>query len=249
MSVTVIGADISQNENVKVDAFIPLHGGDIDAVSKDLEDGIYELFDDKPEFDAIICANGGFAMDDDDDGESDDGDDDSDNDSDGSSKMMEMNYYPVVAACSETILPFMTEDEGLFIAFGSAAALNPPATDSPMKKYIHSKREVHDLIQELGIMTGKSLTMSRRRDVIQLQRRLKCLHELTALAILPHTLDTPMNRNAMNPSEEDLQEWTNLEDVANEIGTWMRLKYMRPTSGSLIKCVTKNGASEFILSR
>lgn len=53
----------------------------------------------------------------------------------------------------------------------------------------------------------------------------------------------------MNPSKKDLEEWTKLEEVAEEIGTWIKMEDLRPHSGGLIKCVTKNGESDFIISR
>ena len=221
------------NDKVNVDAFIYLKGVSINAISSELENSFHDLFESKPEFDAIICANGGFAM-----------------DTDAlSEKMMEMNYNPVAAACSEQILPYIAPDNELFVAFGATAANNPVDDASPMKKYIKSKRKVHDHIQKLGNMTGKALQKSKGVNIAQQRKIFKCLHELTALAVLPSTLDTEINRKAMNPSKEDLEEWTKLEEVAEEIGTWMKMEDLRPHSGGLIKCVTKNGESDFIISR
>jgi hypothetical protein len=98
-------------------------------------------------------------------------------------------------------------------------------------------------------MTGKALQKSKGVNIAQQRKIFKCLHELTALAVLPSTLDTEINRKAMNPSKEDLEEWTKLEEVAEEIGTWIKMEDLRPHSGGLIKCVTKNGESDFIISR
>jgi hypothetical protein len=220
-------------DKMETDAFISLKGGDADAISAQLENGFLDLFESKPEFDAIICANGGFAM-------------DTDN---LSGKMMNMNFDPTAAACSGQILPYMTEYNGLFVAFGAVAAQTPVDDDSPMKAYIHSKKEVHDLIQNLGSITGKALQNQKGAHVAQQRKIFKCLDELTAVAILPSTLDTEMNRKSMDPSPEDLEGWTKLEDVAKEIGNWIEIEDLRPHSGALIKCVTEKSETDFIISR
>ncbi len=223
------------DENVEVDAFIHLKGSSVDTLSSELVNSFHDLFESKPEFDAIICANGGFAMDSD----------------DLADKLMEMNYNPVAAACSDQVLPYVTPDSGLFVAFGATAARGPPEHDevSPMKKYIQSKRKVHYLVQALGSMTGKGLKKSKSHEVIQQRKIFHSLDELTAIAILPTTLDTAINRKAMNPSEEDLEDWTKLDEVAKQIVSWMEMEYLRPHSGGLIKCVTSKGETEFIISR
>jgi len=245
MNIKVIGADVHVTPtNSNVDGFIPLKGGrgsTIEEINDELENGLEEMFEAPPLFDAVICANGGFAMDDDDDDDEDDTGGSADN-------MMETNYYPVVAASQ--LLPFITPHAGLFIAFGAVAALaHPSDEDSPMQQYIQSKDHVHSLIQNMGSVSGKAMHKSKKQEVIQLMRKYKCLPALTAVAILPSTLDTEMNRQVMNPSQEDLEGWTRLEDVAGEIGRWMMMEDLRPFSGSLVKCVTKGGKTDFVISR
>ncbi|XP_046850424.1 dihydropteridine reductase-like [Xenia sp. Carnegie-2017] len=58
-----------------------------------------------------------------------------------------------------------------------------------------------------------------------------------AVAILPMTLDTPMNRKNM-PSA-DFTSWTSLEYVADLLFKWSEGNN-RPESGSLVKLVTKD---------
>eukprot|EP00979_Chaetoceros_neogracilis_P003047 scaffold519_cov156-Chaetoceros_neogracile.AAC.1 len=116
-------------EHKGVDAFISLRGGNAEVISEDLIKGFQNLFDSKPEFDALICANGGFAMD----------------DSDEAENLMAMNFEPCAAACSAAILDYISEDEALFVAFSATLALKEIDDDSPMKKYIESKRDVHEL--------------------------------------------------------------------------------------------------------
>jgi hypothetical protein len=118
-----------------------------------------------------------------------------------------------------------------------------------MKKYLHSKKDVHEIIQRIGSSTLKAVKKSKRRDDIELRKRYDCLAKLSAVAILPTTLDTAANRQAMKPSEEELEKWTKLEDVADEICKWVSIKDLRPSSGSLISCRTEDGITEFVISR
>lgn len=232
--LTIIGADVTPMQECEgVDAFISLRGGNAEVVSEDLVKGFQDLFDSKPEFDALICANGGFAMD----------------NSDAAEGLMEMNFEPCAAACSAAILDYISDDEALFVAFGATLALKEVDSDSPMKKYIESKRDVHELVQRLGSATGKAIKKSKRMENVELRKRYRCLSGLTAVAILPSTLDTETNRKAMKPSEEELGRWTKLDQIAREIGTWMKLKDLRPSSGHLIKCVTEDGMTDFIIAR
>lgn len=59
-----------------------------------------------------------------------------------------------------------------------------------------------------------------------------------ALAMLPVTLDTPMNRKFM--PNADHTSWTSLEYIANLFNEWLE-NTNRPPSGSLVKMVTKDG--------
>ncbi|XP_028391103.1 dihydropteridine reductase-like [Dendronephthya gigantea] len=62
----------------------------------------------------------------------------------------------------------------------------------------------------------------------------------TALAILPMTLDTPINRK--NMPNADFTSWTSLEDVASLLFGWSEGKD-RPQSGSLVKLITKDSTT------
>lgn len=64
--------------------------------------------------------------------------------------------------------------------------------------------------------------------------------ESLVVAILPNTLDTPMNRKWM--PKADTSTWTPLEFVADLMMSWTR-KEERPVSGSLVKLVTENGVT------
>ncbi|XP_033757703.1 dihydropteridine reductase-like [Pecten maximus] len=61
------------------------------------------------------------------------------------------------------------------------------------------------------------------------------------VAVLPMTLDTPMNRKFM--SEADFSTWTPLEFVAGLFDKWMT-GGERPANGSLMKLVTKDNVTE-----
>ncbi|KAL8564374.1 hypothetical protein ACOMHN_057396 [Nucella lapillus] len=64
-----------------------------------------------------------------------------------------------------------------------------------------------------------------------------------AVAILPVTLDTPMNRKWM--AQADFSTWTPLEFVAGTFLKWAEGKE-RPDTGSLIQLITKEGKSELV---
>ncbi|CAH0562225.1 unnamed protein product [Brassicogethes aeneus] len=65
----------------------------------------------------------------------------------------------------------------------------------------------------------------------------------TVLAILPITLDTPMNRKWM--ANADFTTWTPLEYVAELFLKWASGKD-KPTSGSLLQLVTKKSQTDVI---
>ncbi|ENN76900.1 hypothetical protein HUJ04_007333 [Dendroctonus ponderosae] len=65
----------------------------------------------------------------------------------------------------------------------------------------------------------------------------------TVLAILPITLDTPMNRKWM--PNADFSTWTPLEYVADLFVKWAKGDD-RPTSGSLVQLVTKDSKTTLI---
>ena len=247
----VIGSDIhppSKDRIGSIDAFIHLTSEQlsIDNVFQGLQDGLRNLYDNDDnnvELDAIIIASGGFAMD-----ETDDGDD---NDTVGNTfdNMLQMNYYPVVAA-GEIAKQYMTiSNPGLFVTIGALAALTPAPG---MVAYSSSKAAAHYYVQTLGAMSGKALTKEHRiqrnnemgKD---LRRNNKYLDSLSALAVLPIMLDTKSNREAL--PDDDFDTWTKPVQIADEIGSWIDTPELRPHSGSLIKVWTKNGETEFKLAR
>merc|ERR1719291_800250 len=63
-------------------------------------------------------------------------------------------------------------------------------------------------------------------------------------ALLPVTLDTPMNRKWM--SKADTTKWTPLEFVAELFMKWITGEE-RPASGSLVKLVTEGGKTELVM--
>ncbi|XP_044536726.1 dihydropteridine reductase isoform X1 [Gracilinanus agilis] len=62
-----------------------------------------------------------------------------------------------------------------------------------------------------------------------------------AIAVLPVTLDTPMNRKSM--PDADFSAWTPLEFLVETFHNWITGKN-RPSSGSLIQVVTTGGKTE-----
>jgi dihydropteridine reductase len=280
----VIGSDIhppSKDRIDSIDAFIQLpsefgtdNDGDnnnssitIDSLYHGLRDGLLNLYNGDDEnviLDAIICANGGFAMDDDDDHfdefDIDNHGDDHDNNHDTKPKpnkghvhetMLQMNYYPVLAAgeIAKSYMSTKSNTSTLFVAFGAVAALTPAPN---MTAYTSSKVLTHYYIQTIGSMTGNALKkeykIQRTNEMGKKMRREGLyLDNMSALAILPIMLDTESNRQAL--PGEDFSRWTKGEDIAKEIGVWLDTPDLRPHSGSLVKVVTKNNESEFTLAR
>ncbi|XP_052773147.1 dihydropteridine reductase-like [Mya arenaria] len=66
----------------------------------------------------------------------------------------------------------------------------------------------------------------------------------SAVAILPVTLDTPMNRKWM--PDADHTTWTPLEFIAESFAKWISNEG-RPKSGSLVQLITKDNKTELII--
>ncbi|XP_060575834.1 dihydropteridine reductase-like isoform X1 [Ruditapes philippinarum] len=67
----------------------------------------------------------------------------------------------------------------------------------------------------------------------------------TAVAILPVTLDTPMNRKWM--PNADQTTWTSLEFIAEMFAKWTKNEE-RPASGSLVQLITKDSKTDLVLA-
>jgi len=151
-------------------------------------------------------------------------------------RMMSKNLYPLLAA-GYAAHHFMTDNNGLMVAIGATAALGPTPG---MMGYGLSKVATHHFVQTLGGLTTKSVATKSAR---QLARRLRrettgsgnssYLNGLSVIGILPTTIDTPMNREAM--PQADFSQWTKSIDISKEIGTWIQQPALRPHSGSLVK--------------
>ncbi|XP_022080565.1 dihydropteridine reductase-like isoform X2 [Acanthaster planci] len=116
------------------------------------------------------------------------------------------------------------KEGGLLQLTGAKAALDGGTPG--MIAYGMAKATVHHLVRSLG-MPGSGIPANA-----------------TALAICPVTLDTPMNRKNM-PSA-DFSAWTPLEFVASLLFDWAVGSQPRPTSGSLVQLITKEGKTELV---
>ena len=112
---------------------------------------------------------------------------------------------------------------GLLQITGAAGAIN--GTPS-MMGYGMAKAAVHHLVKSLAF-DSKATGLPDGANV---------------LAILPVTLDTPMNRKWM--PKADFSKWTPLSFVASTLYSWIYENDKRPETGSLIKLNTKNGETE-----
>lgn len=115
------------------------------------------------------------------------------------------------------------KEGGVLVLTGAQAALGPTPG---MLGYGLAKAAIHQLVQSLAEPNSGLPAQS------------------TVSAILPVTLDTPMNRKFM--PKADFTTWTPLETVAELLYKWSDGS-ARPKSGSLVQLVTKEGKTEYIV--
>jgi len=113
---------------------------------------------------------------------------------------------------------FLNEN-GVLVLTGAQAALNPTPG---MIGYGVAKAAVHQLTKSAAAPNGGLPEGAK------------------SLAILPITLDTPMNRKFMTPDGT----WTPLEEVARLLFEWTSTPGASPASGSLVQLITKDGNTE-----
>lgn len=113
--------------------------------------------------------------------------------------------------------------DGLLVLPGAKPALGGTAG---MMGYGMAKAAVHQLTKSLG------------------DPKSGLPEKASALALLPITLDTPMNRKWM--PKADTTTWTSLEFVANLLHGWASEPGKRPATGSLVQLVTKNNETELV---
>jgi len=133
-----------------------------------------------------------------------------------SEAMWRSSVWP--ASISASLATTYLKPGGMVILPGAAA---PAEAGTPgMAGYGMAKAAVHHLTKSLSC-TGSGLPDS-------------CL----SAAILPTTLDTPMNRKWM--AKADQTAWTPLDFVSGLMFKWANGEE-RPKSGSLVKLITKDG--------
>jgi len=123
---------------------------------------------------------------------------------------------------SASLVPKYLKPGGLLVLTGAQPALKPTPG---MIAYGVAKAAVHHLVKSIAAEKGGLPA------------------DGNAFAILPVTLDTPMNRKWMKYNDT----WTPLEDVANILNGWLEKRDL-PPNGSLVQLVTKDGKTELITS-
>ncbi|XP_068571322.1 quinoid dihydropteridine reductase a [Cebidichthys violaceus] len=114
---------------------------------------------------------------------------------------------------------------GLLTLAGAKAALSGTGG---MVGYGMAKAAVHQLCQSLAAKNGGMPSGA------------------AAVAILPVTLDTPMNRKFM--ADADFGSWTPLEYVAEMFFNWAA-GVNRPASGSLMQLLTSGGETQAVVAQ
>ncbi|KAL8600552.1 hypothetical protein ACOMHN_005046 [Nucella lapillus] len=134
--------------------------------------------------------------------------------------MWKQSVWPSVIAAR--VAASHLKNGGLLALTGAQPSL---AGTPGMIGYGLAKAAVHQLTQSLG---GQKSGMPP---------------DSAAVAILPETLDTPNNRKWM--AKADFSSWTSLEFVAELFVKWT-CGQDRPTSGSLVKLVTKDKQTQLV---
>ncbi|XP_043232653.1 dihydropteridine reductase-like isoform X3 [Amphibalanus amphitrite] len=126
------------------------------------------------------------------------------------------------SAISAHLASRVLREGGLLQLTGAQPALGPTPG---MMGYGMAKAAVHQLVRSLGAEESGLPP------------------QVTALAILPVTLDTPMNRKFM--PDADHTTWTPMEYVAGLFGKWAEGDE-RPKTGSLVQLITKDSKTELV---
>ncbi|XP_021958028.1 dihydropteridine reductase isoform X2 [Folsomia candida] len=131
--------------------------------------------------------------------------------------MMQQSVWSSYIAAS--LAPHFLRENGLLVLTGAQPALS---STPGMIGYGVAKAAVHHLTKSAGAEKGGLPEGAK------------------SLAILPVTLDTPMNRKFMTPDGS----WTPLDDVASILYNWTSSPESSPPSGSLVQLITKDGKTE-----
>ncbi|CAB9512847.1 expressed unknown protein [Seminavis robusta] len=246
----VLGADVIETPEMPLDGFISLatQSPSAASVTMELASGIHDMLEETEELDTIVVAAGGWA-----------GDTrpmtgqqslaeeiqmDATLYGSNIDTMIQMNLIPVIAA-GYAAQRFMGPN-GLFVTIGATAALS---STPGMMGYGLTKAAAHHIVQTVGATTGKSSleTKTKQKAGRHYRQYAANLDTLSAVAILPTTIDTPSNRHGM--PQADFDSWTKPVDIAEQIGTWVTTPQLRPHSGALVKVTTMAGNSVFDLVR
>jgi len=136
-----------------------------------------------------------------------------------SEQMLEQSLWSSYIAAS--LAPAYLKENGVLVLTGAQPALKPTPG---MIGYGVAKAAVHQLTKSIGAEKGGLPTGGK------------------AYAILPVTLDTPMNRKWMKHDDT----WTPLEDVAKILYGWLN-KQDLPPNGSLVQLITKGGKTDLVI--
>mmetsp|Transcript_39864 Transcript_39864/g.40375 ORF Transcript_39864/g.40375 Transcript_39864/m.40375 type:complete len:394 (+) Transcript_39864:26-1207(+) len=232
-----------------------------------MTDGLHQLIGDNQKLDAVICVAGAWEGDPQTVPPSPSHDEDNNLQrlwllesarkySETIDRMLSKNLYPVLAAgyASHHYMTAGAVDDdnnngGLFVAIGATAALSGTPG---MLGYGLSKVATHHFVQTIGETSGKAVTNKSKRKLarsLRIDSSSTYLNRLSVVGILPTTIDTPANRQAM--PEADFKGWTKSIDIAKEIGLWMQQPALRPHSGSLVKVhpALRGDGAEFKVAR
>lgn len=143
--------------------------------------------------------------------------------------MWEKNVLSATLAAS---LGFSLKPGGLMVFISSSASLIPTPT---MASYGMAKAAVNHLVLSIAMEAKQKEQDNNDNNIIP-----TCV-----VALLPETLDTPMNRISMPSLDNQYPNWTSLDHISNKLITWLQSDHNRPISGSFINVKTRNYLTTF----
>jgi len=130
-----------------------------------------------------------------------------------------------------------------------AAALSPALTDGGLMVYVSSSASMGPTPSMIGYGLSKAavnhLVASLAAEVMNRDAHRPTPSGTVVVSLLPGTLDTPSNRDAMPSVDGRYLSWTPLEEVSRRLVLWLTAPSSRPSPGALVLVNTKDGLTSF----
>jgi len=131
-----------------------------------------------------------------------------------------------------------------------ATALSPALTDGGLMVFVSSSSSLCPTPSMIGYGLSKAavnhLVSSLAAEVVNRDAHKQTLSGTVVVSLLPGTLDTPSNRDAMPSTDGRYPSWTPLEEVSRRLVLWLITPATRPSSGALVVVNTTDGVTTFV---